>query len=50
MVYNSFDKKATGRTVNNEILSNKELTKELCIPIIKNFQKPKVHSPFIDNI
>ena len=31
-------------------MSNKELPKELQKPIIRKFEKRKVHSPFIDNI
>ena len=42
MVYKFFDKKTSGGTVKNEIISNKE--------IIRRFNKRKVHSPFIDNI
>ena len=42
MVYKFFDKKTSGGTVKNEIISNKE--------IIRRFNKGKVHSPFIDNI
>ena len=36
--------------VKNEISSNKELAEELHKPIIRKFNKRKVHSPFIDNI
>ena len=50
MVYNFFDKKASGSCINNENTSNKELGKELHKPIIKKFNKRKVHSPFINNI
>ena len=31
-------------------MSNKELSKELHKPIIRKFEKQKVHSSFIDNI
>ena len=31
-------------------MQNKELAKELHKPIIKNFEKKKVHSSFIDKI
>ena len=41
LVYKSFDKKK---------LPNKELIEELHKPIIRKFNKRKVHSPFIDNI
>ena len=50
MIYKYFDKKTSGRTVKNENISNKELTEELHKPIIRKFNKRKVHSPFIDNI
>ena len=50
MVYNFFDKKASGGTVRNEIISNKELVEELHKPIIIKFNERKVHSPFIANI
>ena len=36
--------------VKSEIAQNKELAKELHQPIIKTFEKQKVHSSFIDNI
>ena len=49
MVYKPFAKKALGRTVRNEIISNKELAEELHKPIIRRFNKRKVKSPFIDN-
>ena len=51
MIYNFFDKKKTsGGTVKNEIIFNKELAEELHKPIIKQFKKRKIYSPFIDNI
>ena len=34
----------------NENISNKQLVEELNKPIIRKFNKRKVHSPFIDNI
>ena len=36
--------------IQNENISNKELAEELHKPIIRNFHKRKVRSPFIDNI
>ena len=48
MVYKFFDKKTSGGTVKN--ISNKELAQKLHKPIIRKFNKRKVHSPFIDNI
>ena len=44
MVYNFFDKKASGGAIKNEIMSNKELAEELHKPIIRKFEKKKVHS------
>ena len=49
MVYTFFDKKTSGGTVKNEIISNKELEK-WHKPIIRKFNKRKVYSPFIANI
>ena len=57
MVYKFFDKKsasladksASGSGIKNKNISNKELAEELNKPIIKKFDKRKVHSPFIDN-
>ena len=34
----------------NEIISNKELAEELHKPVIRKFEKRKVHCSFIDNI
>ena len=39
-----FIKEPSCITVKNEIISNKELAEELDKPIIKKFQKGKVHS------
>ena len=52
MVYKCFDKKpsGSGRSIKYENISNKEFTEELRKPIIRKFEKRKVHSPFIDNI
>ena len=50
MVYKFFDKKASGGTAKDEIMSSKELAEELHKPVIKKFEKRKVHSSFIDNI
>ena len=41
MVYNFFDKKNSGGTVKNEIISNKELEGELHKPAIRKFNKKK---------
>ena len=43
-------KKTSGGVIKNEVISNKELAKELHKSIIRKFEKRKVHSPFIDNI
>ena len=48
MVYIFFDKKTSGRGVNNEIKQNKQLTDELPKPIIKRFLKRRVNSSFKD--
>ena len=50
MVYIFFYKKTSGSSIKNENISNKELAKELHKPVIRKFNKRKVHSPFIDNI
>ena len=50
MIYNCFDKEISGGTIKNEIILNKELAEELHKLIVRNFNKRKVHSPFIDNI
>ena len=58
MVYKSFDKKtaslahksASGSGIKHENMSDQQLTEELHKPIIKKFEKRKVHSLFIDNI
>ena len=50
MVYKYFDKKSSGWTVKNEIISDKDLAEELHKPIIRKFEKRKVHAPFADNI
>ena len=48
VVYNFFDKKSSGSCIKN--ISKNELAEELHKPIIRNFNKRKVHSAFIDNI
>ena len=47
MIYKCFDRKTSGSGI--EKIPNKELTEELHKPIIRNFNKRKAHSPFIDN-
>ena len=48
MVYFLIKKLLRGIKIEN--ITNKELAEELHKPIIRNFKKRKVHSPFIDNI
>ena len=43
-------KKSSGSGIEDENIPNKELAEELHKPIIKKFNKRKIHSPFIDNI
>ena len=49
LVYKFSDKKSYDSGIKNENISNKELAEELHKPIIRNFNKRKVHSPFTDN-
>ena len=44
MVYDFFDKETSGWTVKNKIISNKNLIEELHKPVIRKFDKRKVHS------
>ena len=44
------DESASGGAIKNENMSNKELAEELHKPIIRKFEKRKVHSSFTDNI
>ena len=44
------DKSASGGAIKIEIISNKELAQELHKPIIRNFNKRKIESLFIENI
>ena len=54
MVYKFFDSKVEGsgaKHVNTKLTpQNQELTEELHKPIIKKFEKRKVHAAFKDNI
>ena len=50
LVYIFFDKKTSGSGIKNKNISNKELVEELHKPIIRNFSKRKVQSPFICNV
>ena len=49
-VMNFSMKKISGSGIKNKNISNKELVEELHKPIIRNFNKRKVHSSFMDNI
>ena len=57
MVYKYFDKKsvlladksASRGAIKNEIIYDNKLAEELHKPIIRKFEKRKVHSPSIDN-
>ena len=44
------DKYASGGAVKSNIMPNQQLAERLHEPIIKNFEKRKVHSFFTDNI
>ena len=50
IIYNFFNKRTSGSAIKNGNISNKEFAQELHKPIIKNFNKRKVQSGFIDNI
>ena len=50
LIYRFFDKTIAGGVVKNEIMKNKELSKELHKRIIRKFKKRIVHSPFVGNI
>ena len=58
MFYNFLDKESSGgaatlankSAVRNKNVSNKELAEQLRKPIIRKFEKRKLHSSFIDNI
>ena len=46
MVYKCFDKKTSGGAVKREIMLNQQLAQELHKPMIRKFEKRKVH-PFL---
>ena len=48
IVYKVFDKKTSVGAIKNEDMSNKELVEEFHKPIIRKFEKRKLHSPFGD--
>ena len=50
MINKFSNKETSGSGTKNENISNKELAEELHKPIIRIFNKRKVHSPFIGNI
>ena len=47
MAYKIFDKKNSGKTVKNEITSNKELSEELHKPIIKENKRKEKYNHFL---
>ena len=49
MVYKYFDKKISSGAVKSKILPIQQLAEELHKPIIRKFEKQKVHLSFIDN-
>ena len=50
MAYKFLDKRTSGGGIKNENVRNLKLAEELSKPIVKNFKKRKLNSPFIDNI
>ena len=46
MVYKFFNKKTWGSAVKSEIMQNQQLAQELHEPIIRKFEKRKLHSKF----
>ena len=50
MVYKFFDKRSSAGGIKSQNISNKELAEEILKPVIRTFEKRKVHSPFIGNI
>ena len=50
MIYIFFYKKTSGSGIKSENISNKKLAEELHKPVIRKFNKRKLHFPFIDNI
>ena len=49
MVYKYFDKKTSSISVKSEVMPNQQLAEELHKPVIRKFERRKVHSSFIDN-
>ena len=45
-----FDKTTSSSSIENKIVSNQELAQELHKPIIRELEKRKVHSSFMDII
>ena len=50
LVYNFLIKTASSGAIEREVEQNKELAEKLQRPIIRKFEKRKVHSSFIDKI
>ena len=49
-VYKFFDKKSSGSAVKIKIMSYQKLAEKLNLPIIRKFEKRKVHSSFKENV
>ena len=50
MIYKFFDKRAVGNGLSHIMSPSQPLAEELHKPITRNFEKRKVHSPFIDHV
>ena len=50
MIKKTFGANTLGSTVKREILSNQQLTEELNKPVIRKFEKQKVHLSFVEKI
>ena len=50
MVYKFLGKRTSGSGIKNDNMLDEQLAKELHKPVIRKFNKRKVHSTFIDNI
>ena len=46
MVYKFFDKKSSGDAIKKEVMQDEKWAKELNKPIIRKFQKRKIHPPY----
>ena len=50
MIKKTFGANTLGSTVKSEILSNQQLTEELNKPVIRKFERQKVHLSFVEKI